>query len=313
LNTPELARCINDDKVCILIDLMGYTNGNRLDVCALRPSPLQLTWLGFPGTTGAEFFDYIITDKIVSPEGHASFYSENFVYMPHCYQVNNNCQEIADCEWQRRDFGLPEHGFVFSSFNQPVKVDPLMFDCWMRILKKVSNSVLWLLWDNRIAEVNLRSAAQERGINPNRLVFAKKLSKEKHLARMRLADLALDTRVYNGHTTTSDSLWAGTPVIALQGTHFASRVSASILTAIELPELITQDLTEYENLAVHLALNRDNLIHLRQKLKSHRNTKPLFDTARFTKNLEFAFQEMWRVYQQGDPPCPITVKENENF
>ena len=184
-----------------------------------------------------------------------------------------------------------------------------MFDCWMNILKRVPNSVLWLLWDNQIAEQNLKLAAKARKVRPERLVFARKLSKEDHLARMRLADLALDTRIYNGHTTTSDSLWAGIPVITLLGSHFASRVSASVLSAIGIPELITYDLDEYENLAVHLASARNELNHFRQLLMRHRKSEPLFDTARFTKNIEGAFKEMWRIYQDGKPPRQIVVTE----
>jgi protein O-GlcNAc transferase len=309
LSSRDIADRIYADGVCILIDLMGHTTGNRLDVCALKPAPIQVTYLGFPGTTGADFMDYIITDPIVSPGEHAPFYSEKFVYMPHCYQVNNNRQEISQCERQRVDFGLPENGFVFSSFNQPVKIEPVMFDCWMKILKRVPGSVLWLLWDNRSAEDNLRQAAQNKGIDPDRLVFGRKVSKEDHLARMRLADLALDTRVYNGHTTTSDSLWAGVPVITIQGTHFASRVSASIIDAIGLQELITHDLNDYEDLAVHLASNPDELKSLQKKLFNGRKTKPLFDTAGFTQNIESAFTEMWQIYQTRRPPRPIDVRK----
>ena len=305
MNSREIACRLNEDKVSILIDLMGHTSGNKMEVCAMRPAPVQVTYLGFPGTTGAEFFDYIITDKIVSPLNHKAFYSEKFVYMPHCYQVNSNVQEIADLDWRRSDVGLPDDKFVFSSFNQPVKIEPLMFDCWMKILNRVPESVLWLLWDNSMAENNLRQTAQNRGVNPGRLIFAPKLAKEEHLARMQLVNLALDTRVYNGHTTTSDSLWAGIPVVTLLGSHFASRVSASILSAIGMPDLITHDLKEYEDLAVYLASNGNQLIQLRQKLRTYRKTKPLFDTPRFVQGLEQAYQTMWQIFVNGEKPRQI--------
>lgn len=307
MSSRHIAHRIYEDKVCILIDLMGHTAGNRLDACALKPAPVQATYLGFPGTTGASFMDYIITDKIVTPLTHEPFYSEKLVYMPHCYQVNNNCQEIADKDWRRSDFGLPEGRFVFSSFNQPVKIEPVIFDCWMNILKRVPDSVLWLLWDNRMAEENLKRAARARDVHAARLIFSRKLSKEEHLSRMRLADLALDTRVYNGHTTTSDSLWAGVPVVTIMGAHFASRVSASIISAIEMPELISHSLKEYEDLAVHLASEVNQLFRLRQKLATHRNTTPLFDTRRFARNLEYAYKRMWRMYLNDETPRRFEV------
>lgn len=306
----DIAHRIYEDKICILIDLMGHTAGNRLDVCALKPAPIQVTYLGFPGTTGTSFMDYIITDKIVTPLAHEPYYSEKLVYMPQCYQVNNNCQKISDGRWLRKDLRLPEDGFIFSSFNQPVKIDSVMFACWMNILRRVPNSALWLLQDNKVAEYNLRQVAQEANIQPDRLIFSPKLSKAEHLARMRMADLCLDTRVYNGHTTTSDSLWAGVPVISLMGDHFASRVSASILSAVGLSELITQSLKDYEDLAVNLASNRDYLDQLRKKLKSDSKTKPLFDTQQFVRNLEYAFQRMWRKFMKGEAPINIEVPEN---
>jgi predicted O-linked N-acetylglucosamine transferase (SPINDLY family) len=227
--------------------------GNRLAIYALCPAPIQVSYLGFPGTTGADFIDYIITDKIVTPVEHASYYSEKFVYLPHCYQVNDYTQPISNKEWKKEDFGLPEGCFVFCSFNQPYKIDPVMFDVWMRILQQVPEGVLWLLSTNKIAEENLRREAEARGIKSERLIFADRLPKDEHLARLRFADLTLDTRIYNGHTTTSDALWAGVPVITLQGSHFASRVSSSVLSAIGLPEVVTHSLEEYEALAVQLA------------------------------------------------------------
>jgi len=310
LGHADAATCIYEDQVDILIDLKGYTTGNRLAICALRPAPIQATYLGFPGTTGADFFDYIITDRIVTPEDHACYYTENFVYLPYCYQVNDHCQSISSKDWKKVHFGLPEAGFVFCSFNQGYKIDPVMFEVWMQILRQVPESILWLQPGNKTAERNLRREAEERGVGPERLVFGERLPKDEHLARIGLADLALDTRICNGHTTTSDALWAGVPVITLQGSHFASRVSSSILTAVGLPELITHTLEEYESLAVGLSRNRDELHSIRQRLAKNRLTEPLFDTPRFAKNLEKAYREMWKIFLAGEAPRRIEVVEN---
>jgi protein O-GlcNAc transferase len=307
MSSHDMAIRIYADKVNILIDLMGHTAGNRLDVCAVRPAPIQVTYLGFPGTTGADFMDYIITDKIVSPPEHSAFYSEQPVYLPNCYQANDNAQEIADDLRQRGDWGLPEKAFIFSSFNQPVKIEPVMFNCWMKIMQRVPESILWLLEDNPTARNNLKQAACNCGVEPKRLVFAPKVSKERHLARMGLADLALDTRIYNGHTTTSDSLWAGVPVVTLIGTHFASRVSASILSAIGLSDLITRSLTEYGDLAVYLAKNRRELKKLKHRLSVNRRVNPLFDTAQFSRDLEQAYKTMWQIFINQEKPRHIEV------
>lgn len=305
LGHAEAAKCIYEDQIDILVDLTGYTTNNRLSICALRPAPVQVCYLGFPGTTGAEFFDYMITDRIVTPADHAPYYSEKFVYLPHSYQINDHAQAISSKEWKRTDFDLSEGRFVFCSFNNPYKLDAVMFDTWMNILGQVPEGVLWVLPGNRIAEENLSREAEARGVKSDRLVFAEKLPKGEHLARLRLADLVLDTRIYNGHTTTSDALWAGVPVITLQGGHFASRVSASLLTAIGLPELITHSLDEYEALSVQLAGHPKKLRSIRQKLAGNRLTEPLFDTPRFVRNLEKAYREMWRIFSAGKTPRQI--------
>jgi protein O-GlcNAc transferase len=309
LSDEASARCINEDHVDILVDLKGHTKDSRFEICALRPAPVQVNYLGFPCTTGADFIDYIITDKIVTPEDHSPYYSEKFVYMPHCYQVNDHTQPIADKVWEKVDFGLPEKCFVFCSFNQPYKIDSQIFDIWMKILKQVPESVLWLLFSNKIAEENLRREAESRGVKSERLIFAKSLPKDEHLSRLKLANLALDTRIVNGHTTTSDALWAGIPVITLQGNHFASRVSSSILAAIGIPELITYSIAEYEALAVRLALNALELKEIRQKIGRNRISTTLFDTPRFVRNLETAYKEIWEIFLAGEAPRQIEVLE----
>jgi protein O-GlcNAc transferase len=305
----DAAKRIYEEEVDILVDLKGHTRGTRLGILAYRPTPVQVHYLGYPGTTGADFIDYLIADRIITPEDHAAYYSEKLVYLPDCYQANDDQQEIAAQNLTRKELGLPDKGFVFSSFNLPYKIDPVMFDCWMRILQQVPDSVLWLFDDNPNARRNLSTEAANRGVEPDRLVFAKKIEKAKHLSRLKSADLVLDTRIVNGHTTTSDALWAGVPVITLQGSHFASRVSSSLLHAVGLPELVTDSLTEYEKLAVQLVSQPSRLNALRQKLNINRLKKPLFDTARFVKNLEFAYMEMWRIFLEGRAPAPINVSE----
>ncbi|MBW1768242.1 MAG: tetratricopeptide repeat protein [Deltaproteobacteria bacterium] len=308
----DAAKCIYNDKVDILVDLNGYTRDNRLEICALRPAPVQVVYLGFLGSTGANFFDYIITDKIVTPEDHATYYSENFIYLPHCYQVNAWNQTIADNDSEKMDYGLRKGSFVFCSFNAPYKIEPVMFEVWMRILQRVPNGVLWLSVMNKIVKKNLRAEAEGKGVSSERLVFAKRMPLDEHLARLAFADLALDTRIHNGGATTSNALWAGIPVISLQGNHFVSRMSASLLTAVGLPELITRTLDEYEKVAVHLAHNQGELQTLRKKLEINRLSEPLFDTPRFTRNLEKAYTQMWEIFVAGGPPQQIDVVEEDS-
>ena len=301
----DAAKQIYSDKVDILVDLMGFTGGSRLVIASLRPAPIQATYLGFPGTTAADFFDYIITDKIVTPEHHAACYTEKFAYLPH-FQVNDHTQMISDKDWKNSDFGLPDRGFIFCSFNQAYKIEPIMFDVWMKILLAVPGSVLWLAHAGGTVKQNLRQEAEARGVNRERLVFAERLpSKEDHLARQRLAGLALDTRIYNGHTTTTDALWAGVPVITLQGSHYASRASSSILTAIGMPELIAHSLAEYEQTVVRLATQPDSLRSVRQKLVKNRITQPLFNTPKFVMYLEKAYKAMWEIFLAGEKPREV--------
>jgi protein O-GlcNAc transferase len=310
LSDFEAAHKINSDGVDILVDLKGHTDASRLGISAYRPAPVQVTWLGFPGTTGAEFLDYIITDKITSPSEHASYFTEHFAYMPHTYQVNDCHQKIAPDEFSRQEFGLPQDGFVFCSFNEPYKIEPVLFNVWIRVLQQVPSSVLWLIRKGRHVEERLKKEAEGRGVARQRLVFADKLPKDKHLARYKLADLCLDTRLVNGHTTTSDALWAGVPVVTLLGNHFASRVSASLLTAVGLPELVTKTLSDYERLAVHLAVNGDYLEKIKNKLAENRKHAPLFDTVKFTENLEKAYKKMWQIYESGEKPRQIEVLDD---
>jgi protein O-GlcNAc transferase len=313
LNDTDAAECLYEDQVDILVDLMGHTKGNRLGICTLRPVPIQVTYLGFLGSTGADFIDYFITDKIVTPKQYAAYYSEKLVYLPNCYQVNDHTQMISEGPWNRLDFGLPEHGFVFCSFNQPYKIEPVMFATWMKILSHVPNSVLWLLRQNNSAERNLKKEAEAVAIDPARIVFADAMPLREHLGRLRLADLALDTRIYNGGATTSNALWSGVPVITLQGSHFVSRMTSSSLSAIGLPDLITRTMEEYESLAIRLARDPEALKSIRRRLAENRLTHPLFDTPRFTFNLEEAYRMMWEIFIAGERPHQIEVQEIPHY
>jgi predicted O-linked N-acetylglucosamine transferase (SPINDLY family) len=238
----EVAKLLSELQVDIAVDLMGHTQDARPDVLAYRPAPIQINYLGYPGTMGAPFIDYGIADQLVLPFDQQGFYTEQIVQLPECYQVNDSQRRIADRTPTRREAGLPEEGFVFCCFNNNYKITVPVSDVWMRLVQAVNGSVLWLLMDNAGAQGNLRKEAAARGIDPARLVFAGRLPPEDHLARHRLADLFLDTLPYNAHTTASDALWAGLPLVSCRGETFAGRVSASLLDAIGLPELVTGSL-----------------------------------------------------------------------
>ncbi len=311
LSHADAAKRIHDDRVDILVDLVGFTEGHRLDIAALRPAAVQARWLGQAGTSGADFFDYIIVDPVIVPKEQARYYSEQLVYLPHCYQVNNQDQSVTENVRHREDLELPRDAFVLCCFCSSYKLDATMFDCWIRILQAVDSSVLWLLGGNPSVEKNLKNYARNRGVRSDQIVFAPPWRRDMHLARLRMADLALDTRIVNGAATTSDALWAGVPVLTLQGGHFASRMSSSILTALGLAGLITQNLAQYEATAVQLAQHPARLKDLRQKLAANLLTHPLFDTTRFTRNLERAFKKMWRLQRVGDTPHPLEVREDD--
>ena len=304
LGDGEAARRINEDGIHILIALTGHTDGSRLEICALLPAPVQVGYLTFPGSCGGGFLDYILVDERVCPPGEASFYSEAPAYLPGTYWPTNDRQDIATPP-SRKSQGLPESGFIFSCFNQTYKIDREVFACWMSLLRQVPDSFLWLFRSNSEAEANLKREAKAAGIDPARLVFADKLSKPKHLARISLADLGLDTQVYTGHTTTADALWAGVPVVALEGSHFASRVSASLLAALGLEDLITPNLQAYEALALHLAQTPSRLLEIKSRIKANRATKAMFDTKGKVADLEALFQVMWKRHCQGLPAAPL--------
>jgi predicted O-linked N-acetylglucosamine transferase (SPINDLY family) len=293
LSDSAAAGRILDDRIDILVELNGYTAKNRMSIVALRPAPLQVTWLGYPGTLGhPRLADYLIGDPVVTPIEHATHYSETLALMPHCYQPNDRQRRIGQVP-TRAAAGLPEQGFVFCSFNQTYKITPLVFDVWCRLLAEVPGSLLWLPEPGSAARVNLRHEAAARGIAAERLVFSPLLPLSDHLARIQLADLALDTYPYTSHVTASDALWAGTPLVTMAGETFASRVAASILRAAGLPYLVAQDPESYFQEALGLAQQPDRLRKIREDLSGRRMSCPLFDTKRFTRNLERLYRIMW--------------------
>ncbi|MFM9970842.1 MAG: tetratricopeptide repeat protein [Burkholderiales bacterium] len=303
----ESAKRIRGDGIDILVDLKGFTHEARPEIFALRPAPLRVAWLGYPASTGRGINDYVIVDPIVALPEHQSHFGEHLAWMPHSYQVNDRKQPIAVETPTRADLRLPETGFVFACFNHLYKIDPKMFSVWMRILGKVEGSVLWLYESNAIARANLERAAARRGIDPARLVFGGTLAKPQHLARLRQADLVLDTLWINAHTGASDALWAGVPVLTCPQDAFASRVAASLVTAAGLPQLVCRDLQAYEEAAVRLASNRTELNVMRAHLAREQQDLPLFDTPRFVRNLERAFETMWARYMAGEAPQAFAV------
>ena len=292
MSDKEIAEFSRMLSIDIAIDLKGSTKDHRFGIFSYRAAPVQVSYLGYPGTMGAEYIDYLIADKTLIPEESQKFYTEKIAYMPHSYQVNDRSRVISDRVFTKQEVGLPEEGFVFACFNSNYKITPDMFDVWVRILKSVEGSVLWLFEENKTAAVNLRKEAQKRGLAPERLVFAPKMELSEHLARHKLADLFIDTLPCNAHTTASDALWAGLPVLTCMGESFASRVAASLLNAIEMPELITSSLTEYEELAVALGNDNQRVLALKQKLELNKLTTPLFDSTLFTKNIENLYAQM---------------------
>jgi predicted O-linked N-acetylglucosamine transferase (SPINDLY family) len=298
----EIAQMARERGLDIAVDLMGFTRNARTGVFAARAAPVQVNYLGYPGTVGADYIDYLIADPTLIPEEQRGCYTEKISYLPHTYQVNDTLRTIADRTFTRQEAGLPEEGFVFCCFNNNWKITPGVFDLWMQLLQQVSGSVLWLFEDNPTAGRNLRAEAARRGIAAERLVFAPRMNQPEHLARHRLADLFLDTLPYNAHTTGSDALWAGLPVLTCLGETFAGRVAASLLKAVGLPELITDTPQAYEALALELASNAPKLAALRQRLAANRPTQPLFDTALFTRHIEAAYTAMWQRHQAGLPP-----------
>jgi len=304
----DVALMSREIGIDIAVDLGGFTGLHRPGIFSYRAAPIQVNYLGYPGTMGAKYIDYIIADLTLIPIESEQYYSEKIVYLPNTYQPNDRNRLVAEKVFTKDELDLPKDSFVFCCFNSSFKITPDTFDGWMRILKAVKNSVLWLLEDNPITKLNLRKEAQVRGIDSSRLIFAKRMFPSEHLARHQAADLFLDTLPYNAHTTASDALWVGIPVLTCMGKSFASRVAASLLNAIELPELITTTQEQYEAKAIELATNPEKLKAIKYKLERNRFTTALFDTPRFTKHIEAAYKQMYERYQTDLQPNNIYIE-----
>lgn len=307
LSDAEAAQSVRDRQINILVNLNGHFGLGRLGVFALRAAPVQVNYLGFPGTIGASYMDYIIADQHVIPVEEQDGYVESVVHMPNSYQVNDRKRAIAPLRWSRGDMGLPSDGFVFCCFNNSYKITPSIFDVWMSLLRRVPGSVLWLLEDSAEASENLRREAEARDVAGARIVFASRMHLDEHLARHALADLFLDTLPYNAHTTASDALWAGLPVLTCRGSTFPGRVATSLLYAVDLPELVTDSLSEYEELAFSFATDTKKLEAIRMALRQRRSSCTLFNTDLFARHLEGAFRIMQERCAAGDRPSFLQI------
>ena len=306
-SNDEIINICNENNIDIAIDLKGFTDNNRFGLFIQRCAPIQISYLGYPGTTGCNTMDYLIADRVLISDQNRKFYNEKIIYLPNSYQINESNKKISTKKFTRKDFGLKEDSFVFCCFNQTYKILPEIFNLWVKILKNVENSIIWLLSDNEISELNLKKEFNKNGINVERIKFAKRLPLDEHLKRHSLADLFLDTYPCNAHTTASDALRTGLPLITLSGQSFASRVSASLLVSLDLNELITDNQDDYVNLAVKLAKNNELLNKIRNKLKENIKNKSLFNSKLFTKNIEIAFEKVYENYSKGKKPDHIHI------
>jgi len=296
ISDKDVALKAREDGIDIAIDLNGYTQDARPGIFAYRAAPIQINYLGYPGTLGAEFMDYIVADKYLIPPDSEKHFNEKKIYLPNTYMPTDDGREISSKEISRSEMGLPEDAFVFCCFNNNYKITSSEFDIWMRLLKKIDKSVLWLRQSNQFSHINIRNEAERRNVDPSRIVFAKRAPMDEHLARQKLADLFIDTFAFNAHTTTTEALWAGLPVITKAGKGFAARVAGSLLNAIGLPELITETEQDYEALALEIATHPDHLKQIKAKLNTNRLSKPLFDTKQYTYHLETAYKMAYNDY-----------------
>ncbi len=304
----EIVEISRNLKIDIAIDLLCFTTNNRMGIFSERCAPIQVNYLGYPGTSGTNFIDYIIADKILIPKESQKYYSEKIIYFPDTYQVRDSSQKISKKKFTRNELDLPKKGIVLCCFNQSYKITPKVFKIWIRLLKNIKGSVLWLLEDNLTATKNLKKEAELRGVKSERIIFAKRLPLSDHFARHKVADLFIDTFPYTAHTTCSDALWSSLPVITRMGESFASRVAGSILSAIDLKELITHTEDEYEKLIYQYATNPKKLKKIKKKLEKNKVTKPLFNTKLFTKNIETAYKIIYKNYYSNLPIKNIEIK-----
>jgi predicted O-linked N-acetylglucosamine transferase (SPINDLY family) len=298
---------VRADEIDVLVDLKGYTRDGRLAILAYRPAPVQVHHVGFPGTLGAgAFVDYLVADRIVAPPERADYYSEKLAYLPDCYQPTDDTRAVGE-KPSREDCGLPENAVVFSSFNQSYKITPGTFALWCRLLNEVPNSVLWLLHCSKTATANLRHAAEGHGVASERLIFASARPQTEHLGRLQNADVVLDTLPVNAHTTASDALWAGVPVVTRPGEPFVSRVAASIVSNIGLAELVARDDDDFVRIGRELAEKPEYLADVKRRVREGRTSAALFDSARYTRNLEALYRVMWKRHAAGLVPAAIDL------
>jgi predicted O-linked N-acetylglucosamine transferase (SPINDLY family) len=305
-SAEEIATLSKGIGIDIAVDLGGYTEGSRTAIFAYRAAPIQVSYIGYLGTMGAPFIDYLIADKTIIPDGYDAFYTEKIAYLP-SYQINDRKKVVSTKQYCKNDIGIKDNDFVFCCFNNTYKINPAIFDSWMRILKAVDNSFLYLFAPNQLVESNYRKEAIKRGVNENRLIFGGIIPRAEYLARYQVADLFLDTNPYNAGTTASDALWVGLPVLSLKGESFSSRVAASLLTAMEMPELIVETSEEYEAKAIELASDTKKMLAIRKKLERNKLTSKLFDTEEFVKNLENIYKKMNNRRLQGLGPDSIML------
>ena len=307
MSDRDIAQQARYDEIDIAIDLNGYTQNARTGIFAYRAAPIQINYLGYPGTMGSNFMDYIVADKSLIPVENQKYFNEKQLYLPHTYLPTDDSRELSKKKITRGDMRLPDNAFVFCCFNNNYKISPTEFDIWMRLLTKVENSVLWLRQSNQFSIKNLKNEAQKRNVDPSRLVFANKAPIDEHLARQRLADLFVDTFSFNAHSTAADALWAGLPVVTKLGLGFAARVAGSLLNAVGLPELVTDTEQDYEALILELATNSTKLAKIKEKLATNRLRQPLFNTKLYTMHLENGFHQAYQNYFDGNPPQTIIV------
>tara|TARA_B100000131_G_C18118607_1_gene612069 strand:- start:1512 stop:3581 length:2070 start_codon:yes stop_codon:yes gene_type:complete len=303
----EIVKLSQEHKIDIAIDLMGFTKLNRFGIFVDKCAPIQINYLGYPGTLGSKCIDYIIADKFLIPKINQKHYSEKIIYLPDSYQVRDSSQKLSEKNYTKKDLGLPENSFIFCCFNRHYKINPKIFSLWMKILNKINGSVLWMLEDNIKTSENLKKEAVKNGINEKRIIFAKRIPIEEHLSRHKAADLFIDTYPYGAHTTCSDALWTGLPVVTLAGDSFASRVAGSILSAINMKELITYSEKEYLDLIIDLATNSEKLNKLKIKLSKNKNSEPLFNTKLYTKNIESSYSKIYENYLKNLPLDNIEI------
>ena len=303
----DAARLSREQRLDIAVDLGGHTRDARPRIFAERAAPIQINYLGYPGTWGNNCVDYIVGDKVAIPDENRAHFSEKIIYMPNSFQVNPSYRTIAKNNLSKRDLGLPDESFVFCCFNNSWKINPEMFGQWMKILQRVPTSILWLYADNLSASANLKLEATKQGVPADRIIFSKWTPRDEYIAQFKYADLFLDTLPYNAGTTASDALWAGLPVLTLMGRSFAGRMAASLLTSIGIPELITYSRDEYCSVAIELASNPEKLASINTKLAQNRSTTSLFDTKLFANHLETAYKAAYERYHSGQPPDHIHV------